>query len=163
MKKTILLFTFALFTSAAIGQSNIKANPFGLMFGFLNACYELPMAEKSSIIISGSYFSGGLGDTDATYFGAGVGYRMYLNDSKEGFRGIYVMPQIGFNTGSEDIGDNGFTGFGGGVDLGYQWIFGGGFVLDLGAGASYTSYSGDNLTVNGGIGPRIITAIGYAF
>lgn len=163
MKKLLFLFAFVAFTFSVNAQSQvIKANPIGLAFGAFNACYEKVLNEKSSLLISGAYFNGGIGDIDVTSFGAGVGYRKYIT-KKEAPNGFYVQPTLSFGSGSEALTDVSYLQLGIGADLGYQWVWDGGFVLDLGIGPNYRIVLGDEASVGNGIGPSAVAAIGYAF
>lgn len=158
-----MLIAFVAFGLSASAQSQvIKANPIGLAFGAFNACYEKVLTDKSSFLVSGNFFSGGIGDVDVTVFGLGVGYRMYIT-KKEAPRGFYAMPNIGFGSGSEGLTDVSYLQLGIGVDLGYQWIWDSGFTLDLGIGPNYRVVLGDEATLGNGIGPSAVAAIGYAF
>jgi len=163
MKKLLLLLAFVAGSFAMNAQSSvIKANPIGLAFGAFNACYEKVISDKSSVVLSGSFFSGGIGDVDVTSFGAGAGYRFYIT-KKEAPRGFYAQPTVGFGSGSESLTDVSYLQLGIGVDLGYQWVWESGFALDLGIGPNYRIVLSDEASVGNGIGPSAVVAIGYAF
>ena len=69
---------------------------------------------------------------------------MKVNDDTEG---NYSASTIGF-----------------GAELGYQWVWESGFVLDLGIGPMYTiAKGGDSESSIDGIMPSATLAIGYAF
>ena len=51
-----------------------------------------------------------------------------------------------------------------GADLGYQWVWDSGFVLDIGLGPNYYIGLGDSVVGDfDGILPRFILAVGYAW
>ncbi|KAA3640558.1 MAG: DUF3575 domain-containing protein, partial [Bacteroidetes bacterium] len=168
MKKVLFLFAFALFAIGLNAQSNvIKANPIGLAFGNFNATYEKVLNDASSVLVKGSYRYSLFG-IDVSTFGIGAGYRFYItNKNKPAPGGFYVQPQASFSGGS--VGDSGasYTSFGVGAELGYQWVWDSGFVLDLGLGPNYTVLSGEvddfGRDSAGGILPSATLAIGYAF
>ncbi len=172
MKKCfqLLLVCFLGFTSMASAQDNIiKVQPLGLAFGTLNATYERVLNDQSSFLASASArFS--LFGVDVTLIGVGAGWRYYLTNKRTDVpKGLYVNPQVGFSFGSVNEGDldNSFTTFGIGAEIGYQWVWDSGVVLDLGIGPNYTVISGqvddvgfDNTS---GILPSMTVALGYAF
>lgn len=157
MKKILLLVAFIAFGLNVNAQSaTLKTSPGALAFGFFNACYEKVISDKASFQLSGLAFFG-IGEFEGSAFGVGAGYRMYVT-KKESPRGFYVMPQIGATFG-EDAGAIGL-----GADLGYQWVWDSGFVLDIGMGPSYYVGIGDNVDEEfEGILPRLILAVGYAW
>ncbi len=74
--------------------------------------------------------------------GVGLGYRYYITHVKKPVpSGFYVNPQAAFSFGSvaddNDVMVSANT-FGIGAELGYQWAWESGFVLDLGIGPMYT-------------------------
>lgn len=169
MKKLILSLVFVAFAFSINAQSNvIKTNPLGLAFGNFNATYERVLGTSSSILIRGQYMykifglKVGLG-------GVGLGYRYYITHAKKPVpSGFYVNPQAVYSFGSmDDINDVSvsISTIGLGAELGYQWAWPSGFVLDLGLGPMYTIVLGDNSDIElaSGIGPTATLAIGYAF
>lgn len=157
MKKILLFVAFIAFGMNVNAQSaTIKTSPGALAFGIFNACYEKVISDKASFQLSGIAFFG-IGDLDGTAFGVGAGYRMYVT-KKEAPRGFYVMPQAGITFGE------GASAIGIGADLGYQWVWDSGFVLDIGLGPNYYIGLGDdNISEFDGILPRVIVAVGYAW
>lgn len=161
MKRGIILLAFVLIGFGVQAQNSlIKTSPGALAFGVFNACYEKTTGEKSSFQLSASAFFSGLEDINGdnvSAFGLGAGYRFYIT-AKEAPRGFYAMPQVGYSFG------DGASQLGIGVDLGYQWVWDSGFVLDVAVGPTYGIAGGDDDTVfDNGILPRIILAVGYAF
>lgn len=167
MKKLFYLFAFMFMLSIGVNaqSSIIKTNPLGLAFGNFNATYEAVISESSSVLVSANYFYRLFG-VDVNSFGAGGGYRYYITYKKKDIpSGFYVQPQVGFSFGG--VGDFNYNTFSIGAELGYQWAWPSGFVLDLGIGPNYTSLGGDYQEIafdNGsGIFPSATLAIGYAF
>lgn len=171
MKKAII---FCLFVACTYGTANaqayqnvIKTSPIGLAFGNFNVTYERPINEKSSIIGKANYFYQFLG-VDVNTFGLGGAYRYYFTHAKKDVpTGFYVNPQVGFQFGSSDDVNYGVLSFG--AELGYQWAWDSGFVLDLGIGPNFSSLSGDYEDIafdesdNTIVLPSVTIAIGYAF
>ena len=166
MKKSILLGMFLSFAFMSVqAQSNvIKANPITLAFGNFNATYEKVLNESSSFLIGGRYTYKIFG-VSVNLGGLTVGYRYYITHNKKPVpAGFYVQPQAG-------------VGFGGdilrlslGAEIGYQWVWDSGFVLDLGIGPQYYNfrYNGDDDLfadddIGGGVLPSATLAIGFAF
>lgn len=179
MKKQLL--TLILVVAAVVGLSAqkgaIKVNPLGLLFGNLNAGYELVLSESASIEAGLSYSSLNAsfdGDPEAKFTGIGAYamYRAYLSKNNEAPRGIYVAPQVGFNSTTAKAGDEkgSINLFYAGGLFGNQWVWpkdgDSGFLLDLAIGVSYYNASSDE-GISGisldGIGPAFRLAIGYAF
>jgi hypothetical protein len=157
MKNILLLIAFIAFGINVNAQSaTLKTSPGALAFGFFNACYEKVISDKASFQVSGLAFFN-IGNNDESAYGVGAGYRMYVT-KQEAPRGFYVMPQVGGIFG-EDV-----SAIGLGADLGYQWIWDSGFVLDIGLGPNYYIGLGDNVDEDfDGIIPRVILAVGYAW
>ena len=157
MKKLLILVAFVAFGMNVNAQSTtLKTSPGALAFGFFNACYEKVISDNASFQLSGGAFFG-FGDDDITAFNLGAGYRMYVT-KKEAPRGFYIMPQAGVNFGTDA------NSLGIGADLGYQWVWDSGFVLDIGLGPNYNIPLGDDTSDDfDGIFPRIILAVGYAW
>ena len=168
MKKLIISLALIVFALGAHAQNNvIKTNPLGLAFGNFNATYERVFGTTSSLIIKGQYMYKLLG-ADVSLAGGGLGYRYYFTHAKKPVpAGFYINPQASFAFGSvtNDAGEK-YTAstMAFGAELGYQWVWESGFVLDLGIGPMYTIAKGgtseDELK---GIMPSLTLAIGYAF
>lgn len=170
MKKLIITLVFVAFAFGINAQSNvIKTNPLGLAFGNFNATYERVLGTSSSILVRGQYMYRLLG-VKVNLIGAGLGYRYYFTHAKKPVpAGFYVNPQATFATGTvtdENEEKINATTFGIGFELGYQWAWSSGFVLDLGLGPMYTfasGSSGSDVTNVDGFLPSATVAIGYAF
>ncbi len=171
MKKLFisLLVVVACFSANAQQKNVVKTNPFALAIGSFNATYEKTLNSSSSILISGNYMFKLFGQ-DVTAGGLGVGYRYYFTHAKKEIpSGFYVMPEAVLSFGSiKDENDLkvGFSSFGIGAELGYQWVWSSGFSLDLGIGPIYQFISGEDtsrFSKTNAIVPTITVAIGYAF
>jgi hypothetical protein len=169
MKKLIISLVFVAFAIGINAQGNvIKTNPLGLAFGNFNATYERVLGTTSSILFRGQYMYRLLG-VKVNLGGVGLGYRYYITHAKKPVPGgFYVNPQASFSFGSvydeNDVATSGST-IGVGAELGYQWVWESGFVLDLGIGPMYTFVNSDeaDLEVDSGFLPSATLAIGYAF
>ena len=169
MKKLIFSLAFAVLAFSLNAQSNvIKTNPLALAFGSFNATYERVVSPSSSILIRGQYMFKLLGK-DVSLGGFGLGYRYYITHAKKPVPGgFYITPQGSYSFGSvkdEDDTKTGASTFGLGAELGYQWAWESGFVLDLGIGPMYhfLSGTGDADGKTSGIFPSATLAIGYSF
>jgi len=169
MKKLFLTLTFVALVLSLSAQSNVvKTNPLGMAFGNFNVTYERVLGTTSSILVRGQYMYKLLG-VEVNLAGFGLGYRYYFTHAKKAVPGgFYINPQVAFAFGSltnvldEEISAN-TIGFG--AELGYQWAWPSGFVLDLGIGPMYTfaTGSGPDAETITGIMPSATLAIGYAF
>lgn len=166
-----LLLCFLLISVKGYSQSYsnvVKANPIGLALGNFNVTYEKMISQSSSFLVSGSYAYKLLG-SDVNTFGIGAGYRYYFTHAKTPIpSGFWVTPKVGFELGS--VKDNGtnhsISAFSIGAELGYQWAFQNGFVIDLGIGPNFTTIKTDDsatLDKLSGILPSMTLSIGYAF
>ncbi len=138
----------------------VKIGPLGFLLGSYNATFEKRLKDKTSFVVGGRFTSYSLNDVDYTGIGLSGQYRFYF---KEAIKGGYFAPSVsvGFNSG--DVVDN-FTNIGLGANVGWQWIAGGGFVVDLGIGARYRLGFGDGVDDDfSGVTPAFQVQIGYAF
>ena len=169
MKKITFVFAFMfIMLGSSFAQQAIKVGPLGFLFGNYNLRYEKALGEKTSFIVGGNYYNYKLFSVQTTGFGLDLGYRYYFKDA---IKGAYVSPYLSydFNSTTVSIDDDttgkfstaGISGI-----AGYQWIAGGGFVVDLGLGYGYSfQVSKDEILNNtyGGGGVRFLFSIGYAF
>ncbi len=172
MKKLLLLPMFVIslaFNSKAQTQT-LKTSPISFAVGYYNACFEKAVAERSTIEVSGGYFSKALGiDVSAGSFT--LGYKKYFSNRTEGIEGFYYMPNLGLSFGSVNelssgvtvTGNSSYKNFNAGVLFGYQLISNSGFTLDSGLGLSYTNYGNNSVLSGRSIGPDIKFGIGYAW
>jgi len=200
MKKSFLTLVcamaLAVSTASAATKSRaktytgvIKANPLGLALGYFNAQYELPVGPSAGLNINGSFYSYGSGFFKASGFGAGGMYRFYSKGKGKNLNSFYYGPFLNFAsiTWKYEYDDIYFGGtysskaslfaIAPGFGLGRQWIFNGGFTLDVGGGLQYY-IAGDIVfkDSNGteisalaipsafqGIWPALWFSLGYAF
>jgi len=169
MKKIIFLFAFGfLFLNSGFSQQAIKVGPLGFIFGNYNLRYEKALNEKSSFLVGANYYDYELFDAKSTGFGLDAGWRHYF---KESIRGAYVYPYASFAFNSTDVSITDdtkakFSTLGISTVLGYQWVAGGGFVVDFGLGYGYKiQVSKDDSLINdySGGGVRFLFSVGYAF
>ncbi|MBI9033055.1 MAG: DUF3575 domain-containing protein [Bacteroidales bacterium] len=180
MKKSVffILTLFVVCSANAQFKNVVKTNPIGLAFGNFNARYEMVVNDASSLQFGASYMYKYLGIKVNTV-GLEGGFRYYItNRMKSAPNGFYINPKIGASFGKVSIGDeiysetssdliyNAFI-FGG--ELGYQWVWGSGFTLDLGAGPMFSRFGGEYENINFSskgqfiILPSVTIAIGMGF
>lgn len=190
MKKA--LYTLGLLACSAMAAhaqtSAIKLNPTSLIVATTNLSFEHAVGDKTSFQIGAFYTGFSISGTKFSGFGITPEYRFYLG-GKDGMQGFFVGPFVryqNFKLSGEDYTTyNTTTGksyttkdeatlntFGGGVNVGYQWILGAHFVLEpfvrLGynsGSAKYTSGTSENLSLGSFNGTSILPGInlGYAF
>ncbi|MFT6333863.1 MAG: hypothetical protein ACI86M_001561 [Saprospiraceae bacterium] len=154
-----LIFCLVLFFSASdcgAQLSIIKTNPFSVFGGFVNGCYEKTINTKSSYQVS-VYVGYDLDDVEGTALEANIGYRKYIT-KKDAPRGFYLMPYTGFAYTSSS------SAVRIGSDLGYQWIWKNGIVLDAAMGPDYyLNFSDKEDEFFDGIGFNFVFTFGYSF
>ncbi len=167
MKKLLILVTFLTFGISAIAQSSaIKTGPVGIPFGFVSVCYEKILSDHSSFQFSlNPYIK--VKDYNGTVYGASIEYRRYIT-KKEVLKGFYLTPRVGVTFGNltevgtaiqRDSSSINMT-----VNLGYQWIWNNGILLDLGFGPKFSLGIGDDTADEfDGVSPDVIMGVGYAF
>ncbi len=139
MKKFLLSFALFLSISAlSFGQTKaIKVGPLGFLLGYYNASYEGATGNHSSFVLGGNYYDFEHEKEEINGYGAYLGFRYYF---KEALRGLYVFPSVGYDflSSKEEGGVEGnfnYLSLSGMVGL--QWLIGGSFALDFGAGYGY--------------------------
>jgi len=169
MKKILLTLSIivAVFASSTAQQA-VKVGPLGFILGFYNVKYEKALSDKGSFQIGGNFYNYKLFDIKTTGFGLDAGYRHYF---REAIKGAYVSPVLSYDFNSTSVSTiddtkGKFSTLGISGMFGYQWISGGGFVVDLGLGYGYSiEVSKDDSLLEdysrGGV--RFGFAIGYAF
>lgn len=170
MKAKFFQLAFALvfcFGCASVNaQSLIKANPFGLAFGVLNASYENFVSDNASFTLRANFYSRKLGGVRFTGFGAGGGYRFYLSDNERP-KGLYVGPIANIATiSTNDEVNDGYALITIGGIIGYQLRLSDRFYMDFSVGPTYGIITGsvdDDFDAFGaGTLPSItIATIGY--
>jgi hypothetical protein len=165
----IMLFV-ALGTSSLVAQENVvKVNPIGILYGSNLVAYELSLGEKTSGLIGANYSNYKLdGNNKNKSIGGELQFRYYLKESLKGLYGgalgTYATGETAFIGVKEK-----FNSFGAGAIVGYQWIWGSGFSLDLNAGIEHISINYKNSSASkltskdNGIIPVLGISFGYAF
>jgi hypothetical protein len=166
----------------------LEANPLGVFIGRYSIQAEWMPAAHHALVLNPHFSSvtvdatRGFDSQEIKYteklsgFGAELGYRFYTGS--RGMNGFYVGPSLlvgSYSASSEDAEvkhDVAFSSIGGAIDIGGQAVLGSGFVIGGGFGLQYTSVSktfDDDLPVTaavlagGGVRPRFLFSIGYAF
>ena len=176
--KKLLLIVFAVLGSMAVNaQDNVvKINPLSILGGSDLISYERYLTDHTSGVISAGFGGFKIGGFKYKSAGAGLQYRYYLSESLFGFYGGAVLAFHKGKVESKDelnlgtASDTKFSSFGGGLKVGYQWIWDSGFSLDLNLGASYKKFNYDSTAdessiglKGNGIGPTLGLGLGYAF
>jgi hypothetical protein len=188
MKKLVL--TLGVVASAALAanaQSNaIKLNVTSLAVATFNASFEHSLSDNSSFQLGAFYTGFSISDTKFTGFGITPEYRFYLTG--ESMQGFFVAPYVryqNFKLSSDGYSYNSsgqtttttneatLNTFGGGVNVGYQWVFGEHFVLEPfvrlgynGGSAKYTDGSDEsNFSMGSFNGTSVLPGmnLGFAF
>jgi hypothetical protein len=181
MKNFLIIVAFLAVVSGVkaqeAGRSNaIKLNPLSLIFATGNISYEKAVSSNKSFQLGAFYSSFGLSDLKYSGFGITPEFRLYFAGRKEALNGVYVAPFARYQNFSlsQKSSDNKttFSTIGGGATLGWQKMWGSGFVLDLFAGPSYSSAKfknesdQDEFNVKGGLtgfGVRTGLTLGFGF
>ena len=127
-------------------QQFISANPFGLMFEWINAEYERKAAPSVTWGVAGSFFS--LDHSAVDYASGGMLARYY--PAGAALTGFYLGGRGGVYRVSQGLRSDVF--FGAGFELGYNWMLGAkrnvGISLGLGATRLFGgSLAGASLTI----------------
>lgn len=171
MRKNLII-VFALFCVLAVNAQEfkhvIKVSPFGLLFGQISGTYEKVLTENSSFLVNLNYLNRDFLGVKTKSFGAGIGYRHYLQHDKLAPIGFYLSPEASYSNFSIDQDVINASSFGVGVVGGYQWVWSSGFSLDLNIGAQYafsnnTNVNNVNLGSFNGIVPKLGVNIGWGF
>lgn len=168
----------------------IEANPLGVFIGHYSINVEWMPAMHHALVLNPHYDSvtAGVTATDGTsvvsydeHFsggGAELGYRFYTG--RKGPNGFFVGPSLllaAYSASNSEITGSKATNFsrvGFAIDIGGQAVLDSGFVVGGGFGLQRTwvngvdDYSGDlplsaELLVGGGVRPRFLFTVGYAF
>ena len=154
--------------------NDITVNPLGLAFGLGNLSYERSVNMSQSWLVGGNFGGYGVADNKLAIFGLTAAYRWWSSDVRR-MDGWFVGPELKYEgvtwtytvAGSNYSANGGYIG--GGVQGGYQWIFNGGFTLNLGlnydylAGSISSNVSGAPTINFGGAGAGANLGLGYAF
>ena len=189
MKKTAKLFALLLVMTVLVpsksfaqdGKKNVfKTNLLSPLLGSYNFFYERVLSPKTSIQLGGGFTNIDISGTKLSGFRITPEFRFYPTGTSP--KGFYLAPFANYQNLSLTVTDalTNFEGkatlttIGGGLDIGYQWIFGDVVTLDLYIGPSFNSgeievetngFSEDRFSVGGnsGTGVRFGLSLGVAF
>lgn len=168
MRNILILSVCILLSSATFGQGVnkgsldeampykhvLKTNPLTLAFGDLNVTWERVINHKSAFTITGNIVFPTFDDGEYAGVFLTVGYKHYFTHARLAVpAGFYVRPLAGIFVADDSFG----VRVGG--QVGYQWVWKSGFVLDLGLGPQLIMSDG---YVDGPL-PSLFIGIGYAF
>jgi hypothetical protein len=162
---------------------SIEANPLAIGIGRYSLQAEWLPATHHAIVVNPHYDHVSMDVTvngqstsagTLSGFGGEVGYRFYTGE--QGANGFFIGPSLLAGAYSE-TGVNGssqsFSSIGAAVDLGGQVLVGPGILIGAGFGLQYTKVSMDGSTdglslpaailAGGGVRPRALLTLGYAF
>jgi len=140
----------------AFGQSSaVKVNPVGLAFGVANAGYEFSTSDSQSATISGLYYD----VSGISGFGVGAEYRFYFGG--EALKGWHAGPSLGYLSLEDDFNTSASV-FSFGGEVGHQWVWNSGFLVDVFAGLGFAT-GGDNLNGLDSTTIGIGVSLGYAW
>lgn len=159
MKKLAKLFTLLLVAAcfaapqssfAQDGPKNvIKTNILSPIVGSYNFFYERALAKNTSIQLGGGFTSIDISGTKLSGFRVTPEFRYYPSKGKDAPKGFFVGPFLNYQslnltvgasaTGVSAEGKATLNTFGGGLALGWQWLFGDVVALDLFFGPSFNS------------------------
>ena len=127
MKKIVLSVLFIFISICGFSQSNVfKINIFSPLVRTLNVSFEHAFTTSSSVQLG--FFYTGVSVADLKYRGIGITpeYRFFLSETAAP-DGVYVAPYLRYqNINLEEetsLSEASFTGFGGGLVIGREWIF----------------------------------------
>ena len=175
---TLFVLAFGGLKAQEAGRSNaIKLNPLSLVFATGNISYERAVSDNKSVQLGAFYSSFGLGGLKYSGFGVTPEFRLYFAGNREALNGVYVAPFAryqNFKLVDKTYSENttSFSTIGGGATIGWQKMWGSGFVLDLFAGPSYNKATFKNegdeedFNVKGGFtgfGVRTGITLGFGF
>lgn len=143
-------------------ENCVKLKTIPLLFRMFSVQYERALNEKMSIacdvnllFFSASQTSGSLSDGKVTYSGFGLSPEFRFYPGEEALKGFFVGPYLSYlgmgikvegtngNNGKKGTAElSGISAFGGGVLLGWKWIFADVFALETHLGVNYL-----NLTI----------------
>jgi hypothetical protein len=158
MKKYFfIVISFFLFNSIKAQDFNniIKVNPMAYWCSF-NVTYEKPINDSSSAFARVLFFYNFNLFDSRTKRGIGIeaGYRFYVLKSKSAPNGFFLSPTVTINPHHSNV----IFALSG--ELGYQWVWDSGFVLDIYGGVSSVYFPGNNFQLYFPVGG---IAFGHAF
>ncbi|OJJ23402.1 hypothetical protein BKI52_03315 [marine bacterium AO1-C] len=160
-KQLTRLFTLVLIATCLVaprssfaqdGPKNvIKTNILSPIVGSYNFFYERAIAKNSSLQLGGGFTNIDVAGTKINGFRVTPEFRYYPAKSKDAPKGFFVGPFINYQSLNLTVGASALnasaegkatlTTFGGGLALGWQWLFGNVVALDLFFGPSLNSGS----------------------
>jgi len=155
MKKIVFIFSMFLALTAFGQSSAVKVNPVGLAFGVANAGYEFSTSDSQSATISGLYYD----VSGISGFGVGAEYRFYFGG--EVLNGWHAGPSLGYLSLEDDFNTSASV-FSFGGEVGHQWVWNSGFLVDVFAGLGFAT-GGDNLNGLDSTTIGIGVSLGYAW
>lgn len=155
MKKIVFIFSMFLALTAFGQSSAVKVNPVGLAFGVANAGYEFSTSDSQSATISGLYYD----VSGISGFGVGAEYRFYFGG--EALKGWHAGPSLGYLSLEDDFNTSASV-FSFGGEVGHQWVWNSGFLVDVFAGLGFAT-GGDSLNGLDSTTIGIGISLGYAW
>lgn len=146
---------FVAYNTTSAQSSAVKVNPLGLAFGVANAGYEFSTKDNQTAMISGIYYN----VSEISGFGAGAEYRFYFGG--EALKGWHAGPSVGYLS-LEDNANTSASVFTLGGEVGHQWVWDSGFLVDVFAGLGYVT-GGDTLAGLNAASVGLGVSIGYAW
>lgn len=174
-KLTACAIAILLTASAAFAQSEkpnvVKINPLGALAGLGSLAYERAITDKSSLVLAPTFGFFKSGGSKLSVYGLGAEYRFYFTGLAP--EGTYFAPGVGGVIGTAKDEDNEkatVRGLTAKLVIGHQWIWNGGFTLDLNGGIQYINLNAkdNNSSYNdngdlSGILPALSVGIGFNF
>jgi hypothetical protein len=123
---------------AAAATSSVTVNPLGLLFGVLNAQYEVAFDQKDSFTLGGSFMAWDLDYWELAAGGLEIGTRTYYGG--KGPKGFFLHTGVGgaLVSATYDDGWGRVDGSGamatGTFAAGYKWVGRGGFTSEVSGG-----------------------------
>lgn len=179
----VLMATFLVNDVANAQQNSVKTNLANLIISGGSLHYERVISDNGSVQLGAFISSLEISGTNFSGFGIIPQYRYYPGGS-EIPHGFFLAPLISFQTfglettvsslGSSSTASADYTLFGAGLDVGYQWLIGRSFAIELSTGATFnstnlevTSSAGSQSSFDtgqiGSFAPRLGVSFGYAF
>ncbi len=148
----LLAFSTSTFAQGNTEKKNIiKINLLSPIVCTASLFYEKVVSQNSSVML-GFYYTGfKSGNTQLSGFGLTPAYRFYVSKKYQAPAGFYVSPYLryqqfllietlyNYNNKSNYQTKDTFRSIGGGIELGYQWIFRNIVTLNIFGGIGYSA------------------------
>jgi hypothetical protein len=182
MKKICIFLLVVLFAIPSFAQEEsnvspdknvIKINTLSLIVLCPTIFYERKLSDMASAQLGVGYLNYTFSSTKFSGVILTPEVRFYLK--KNAIDGFYLSPYFRYQNFSLEVDTTGkatYSNYGGGLNIGRQWIFKKGFVIDVFVGGHYSSGSLDiksgttdsfNLAKFEGFRTRIGFALGFSF